>query len=90
MHEPDYYYHPFYHYPPPPPVPHTGLVGLAGGMISLATTALYGGARIARTVIEGSVWYGEHPPYHHHHCHSCHVCHVHCCPPTYECCGCCP
>jgi hypothetical protein len=73
--------------------PHAGLMGIIGGVINLATNTLYGGARIVRTVVEGSVWQAEYP---HHYgmggCHPqpcCHVCHVHCIPETYSCCGCC-
>jgi hypothetical protein len=78
-------------YMPPHPHPYQpGLMGVFGGVINLTTAALYGGARIVRTVVEGSVWHGEYPPHHdccgcHHH----HVCHVHCCPETHNCCGCC-
>lgn len=78
-------------YMPPHPHPYQpGLMGVFGGVINLTTAALYGGARIVRTVVEGSVWHGEYPPHHdccgcHHH----HVCHVQCCPETHNCCGCC-
>lgn len=84
MHEQDAYYHSFYHYPPSmpyAPVQHAGLMGVAGGMINLATTMMFGGARVVRTIVEGSLWHAEHPPYH-RSSHPCHVCHV--------CCGCCP
>ncbi|MGD8569293.1 MAG: hypothetical protein PVJ39_14495 [Gammaproteobacteria bacterium] len=82
-------------HPAPHPQPYNpGIVGIVGGVINLTTTALYGGARVVRTIVEGSVWHGEHP-YHHHGCcahqhHGCHhACHVHCCPENYSCCGCC-
>lgn len=72
-----------------------GLAGVFGGVINLATSVLYGGASVVRTVVEGSVWHGEYPQ--HHDCCSWHggcgctqhVCHRHCVPETYHCCGCC-
>ena len=74
---------------------HSGLMGVFGGVINLTTSVLYGGARVVRTIVEGSVWHGEYPP--HHDCCSqhggCgylhHVYHRHCVPETYHCCGCC-
>jgi len=78
------------HVPPYTHPYHSGLMGLVGGVLNLTTSALYGGARIVRTVVEGSVWHGEYPPHYGHcGCHHQHVCHVHCCPESYHCCGCC-
>lgn len=83
-------YHHDYHGPPYLHPYQPGLMGVFGGVINLTTSVLYGGARMVRTVVEGSVWHGEYPPYHgscgcrHHH-----GCHVRCCPETYHSCGCC-
>ena len=76
-----------YGYPPP-----VGLPTLIGSAIHLATTTLYSGARLLRTLVENSVWEAEHPAYggFGHGCPPCvHVCHVHCIPESYECQGCC-
>ncbi|TAN74300.1 MAG: hypothetical protein EPN14_09325 [Gallionella sp.] len=76
---------------------HSGLTDVFGGAINLATSVLYGGARVVRTIVEGSVWHSEHPQHHdccpqHGDC-GCgcphHVYHRHCVPETYHCCGCC-
>ncbi len=60
---------------------HAGLVGVIGGLINLTTTALYGGTRIVRTIVEGAVWHAEHPPYYHgcHHSSCCCQQHHSCC-----------
>lgn len=81
------------HYPHQAYPQHTGLVGLVGGIINLTTSSLFGGARIVRTLVEGSVWGAEHPP-HYGSCgccqqHCCHVHHLHCIPETHDGCGCC-
>lgn len=75
---------------------HPGLLGVFGGFINLTTAALQGGARLVRTVVEGSIWHGCHDPWgacqshhghgggcgcHHGHPHGC--CHVECQPPSY-------
>jgi hypothetical protein len=84
MHHHHDYHTPAYTYPHQP-----GLLGVFGGVINLTTAALYGGAHIVRTIVEGSVWHGEHPPHHGRcTCHG-HACHVDCCPETHNCCGCC-
>ncbi len=76
---------------------HSGLMGVFGGVINLTTSMLYGGARVVRTIVEGSVWHGEYPQQQdccsqHDGC-SCgclqHIYHRHCVPETYHCCGCC-
>ena len=90
MHPYPYHGHPAHDHPPHCGQPlHAGLMGVAGGVINLTTSLLYGGARIVRTLVEGSVWHGEYPPQ--HGCGGCvqHVCHLHCVPETYPCCGCC-
>jgi hypothetical protein len=78
----------YYGYPPA-----AGLPAVIGGAIHLATTTLYSGARLLRTIVENSVWEAEHPRYYgyaHAGCSPCmHVCHVHCIPETYECHRCC-
>jgi hypothetical protein len=85
-----HHHYPMPHYPYPP---QAGLIGIAGGVINLATSALYGGVRAVRTIVERSVWGTEYPPPHgmwgYGHAACGHVCHVHCVPETYECCGCC-
>lgn len=73
-----------------------GLVGVFGGILGLSTALLQGSARMARTVVEGTMWYGCHDycdgPYHHgsSHCgqhggqhggrHAYHYYHVDCWP----------
>ena len=91
MHHYNGYHQGFHHTPMQQPPYNPGLLGVLGGVINLTTTVLYGGARIVRTVVEGSVWYGEYPPHHHAGCgcHHHHQCHVQCCPETHDCCGCC-
>ncbi|GAB4379510.1 MAG: hypothetical protein Kow0042_29000 [Calditrichia bacterium] len=82
------YYHVKHHHPAPP---HGGLLGIFGGIVGLTTATLQSGARIIRTVVEGTLWHRTHPVYtgcgcpchHGYHCH-----HVDCCPPQYPC-GCC-
>lgn len=75
------------------PPPHAGLAGVAGGVINLATSLLFGGAQIVRTLVEGSVW--QDVPTHHRGCccGGCvqHVYHVSCVPGTCSCscCRCC-
>ncbi len=39
-------------------VHHLGFAGILVGTINLATTALYGGARVIRRVIENAAWQG--------------------------------
>lgn len=79
------------HHPGHPP--HAGVADVIGGVVNLTTAALYGGARLVRTVVEGTMWYGCHPhhdpcvgfhpgSYHHryHDCCSCWCSHLcHCC-----------
>jgi hypothetical protein len=87
-----YHHHPHHfapHHPGPPQ--HSGLMGVLGGAVNLATSALYGGAGLVRTVVEGTMWHGCHPHHdpcchsgcgcgHHHDCCSCHcVSSCHCC-----------
>jgi len=87
-----YHHHPHHfalHHANPPH--HSGMVGVLGGVVDLATAALYGGSRLVRTVVEGTMWYGCHPhhdpcrqpgwgPGHHHDCCSCW------CAPACHCC----
>lgn len=40
------------------PVYHHGLMGIFGGIINLTTSVMHSGARVVRTVVEGSVWHG--------------------------------
>jgi hypothetical protein len=68
------------------PVYQPGLIGVFGGIINLTVAALQGGARVVRTVVEGSVWdaYPEHHDcctHHHERPHGC--CRVECYPPMY-------
>ncbi len=66
------------------------LVDVLGGAINLATTVLYGQARVLRSIVEGAVWHGEchdHIGCCCHHAH--HVVHVKCVPETYDCRRCC-
>gem|GEM_PF-3424010 len=78
-----------------PPAVHPGLMGVFGAMINLATSSLQGGARIVKTVVEGSVWYSHcETPCLPMRCSCCcgpvvHRCHVECVPRTYGCCCCC-
>ncbi len=64
---------------------HGGIVGVLGGVINLTTMALYGGARIIQTVVDGAAWHADHSPYscHQHHGHhhhgDCRVGHHDCC-----------
>lgn len=37
---------------------HPGIMGAFGGIINLTTATLYGGAKIVRNIVEGSVWHG--------------------------------
>lgn len=68
---------------------HPGLIGVFGGLINLTTSALMGGARVIRTIVEGSVWHSCHMGGHHGH-HGCSCCqphhyyHVECHPPVYR------
>jgi hypothetical protein len=96
-----YYHHcgPGFHPPHghPGPVYHPGVTGIFGGVVNLTVSALQGGARLLRTVVEGTVWHAGHdccgpcghPPVHGGcHCGCCapvahHCCHVECLPPVY-------
>lgn len=67
--------HAHHHHHPCPPVPATypGLLTLFGSTIALASATLWGGARVVKRVVEGSLWhsgdYGHagHCGCHHHH-----------------------
>jgi hypothetical protein len=48
------YHHTCGDYPPRPQNP--GLADLAGGMINLALTALYGGSHVIHRVVNGVAW----------------------------------
>jgi hypothetical protein len=63
------------------PVQHAGLVGIFGGVINLTTAALQGGARIVRTVVEGTMWHAVHDGCCEPEPRCC--CHVECEPPVY-------
>ena len=80
-----------YHHQLPSQSYQSGLLGVFGGVISLTTATLYGGASIVRTIVEGSVWQAEHPQYGCSYCQpECHVCYCHCLPEAHHCCcGCC-
>jgi hypothetical protein len=87
-------HHPGYPYPPYAPAYNPGLVDLFGSMIGLATATIYGGARVIRTIVEGSVWCSHHDCYGDCGgcdpcCHPMHHCYdVECLPHTYHCdCG---
>lgn len=51
------YGYPGYSYPCQP-YRRGGLVGVAGGILELTTTALQAGTGLVRTVVEGAVWQG--------------------------------
>lgn len=80
-----YYYG--YPYRPYGAYHHPGLLSVFGGIMNLTIATLGGGARIIRTVVEGTVWHGcydpggwSYPvPYHYYQ--------IQCCPPAYwSCC----
>jgi len=78
-----YHHHPHHpgpHHPGPPH--HSGIVGVFGGAVNLATSVLYGSAGLLRNVVEGTMWHGCHPHFD-HGCHrGCDPCH------SYDCCSC--
>jgi hypothetical protein len=85
MHEPCYMHAP--HGYPGYPVYQPGLIGVFGSIINLTVAALQGGARVVRTVVEGSIWESHHEHWRHdcrehfEHPHGC--CRVECYPPMY-------
>lgn len=72
----------------PVPMAYPGLLVLFGSTIALASATLWGGARVVKRVVEGSLWesHGCDP----HHCCDQHFYRVECQPPcACRCCRCC-
>jgi hypothetical protein len=83
-------YQPHYGYRPVP-MTYPGLLTLFGSSIALASATLWGGARVVKHVVEGSLWESGRPWHDHHGCCCVHYYRVECRPPcagSAPCCCC--
>lgn len=83
------HHYPHSHAGRPVPVAYPGLLTLFGSSIALASATLWGGARVVKRVVEGSLWESHPCGCSSHGCCACHCYHIECRPPCACHCHCC-